>query len=79
FLNRRFSSQLGADMRRFLLHSPEGRLLAILDFDPLFRDGKVFGYTTSFKRKQIDTTPHAEIGLTKFAIDRFREEGISEV
>ena len=24
-------------------------------------------------------TPHAEIGLTKFAVDRFREEGISVV
>ena len=79
FLNRRFSEELGADMRRFLLHSPEGRLLAILDFDPLFRDGKVIGYTTSFKRKQVDATPHAEVGLTKFAVDRFREEGIAEV
>lgn len=76
FLNRRFADQLGPDMRRFLLHGPEGRLLAILDFDPLFRDGKVVGYTTSFKRKQLDATPHAEIGLTKFAVDRFREEGI---
>jgi lysylphosphatidylglycerol synthetase-like protein (DUF2156 family) len=79
FLNRRFSIQPGGDMRRFLLHSPEGRLVAILDFDPLFRDGKVFGYTTSFKRKQTDATPHAEVGLTKFAVDRFREEGISVV
>ncbi|TPN75435.1 DUF2156 domain-containing protein [Mesorhizobium sp. CU2] len=79
FLNRRFSEEIGPDMRRFLLHSPEGRLLAILDFDPLFRDGKVIGYTTSFKRKQVDATPHAEVGLTKFAVDRFREEGISQV
>ncbi|MBZ9817800.1 phosphatidylglycerol lysyltransferase domain-containing protein [Mesorhizobium sp. CA7] len=79
FLNRRFSEEIGADMRRFLLHGPEGRLLAILDFDPLFRDGKVIGYTTSFKRKQVDATPHAEIGLTKFAVDRFREEGVSQV
>lgn len=76
FLNRRFADQLGVDMRRFILHSPEGRLLAVLDFDPLFRDGKVIGYTTSFKRKQVDATPHAEIGLTKFAVDRFREEGV---
>ena len=79
FLNRRFAEELGAGMRRFMLHSPEGRLLAILDFDPLFRDGKVIGYTTSFKRKQVDATPHAEIGLTKFAVDRFREEGLALV
>ncbi|RWF63405.1 phosphatidylglycerol lysyltransferase domain-containing protein [Mesorhizobium sp.] len=79
FLNRPFADHLGADMRRFVLHGPEGELVALLDFDPLFRDGKVIGYTTAFKRKHIDATPHAEIGLTKFAVDRFREEGKSVV
>ena len=79
FLNRPFADHLGIDMRRFVLYSPEGELVALLDFDPLFRDGKVIGYTTSFKRKHIDASPHAEIGLTKFAVDRFRNEGISVV
>lgn len=79
FLNRPFADHLGIDMRRFVLYSPEGELVALLDFDPLFRDGKVIGYTTSFKRKHIDASPHAEIGLTKFAVDRFRGEGISVV
>jgi lysylphosphatidylglycerol synthetase-like protein (DUF2156 family) len=79
FLNRPFADHLGIDMRRFVLYSPEGELVALLDFDPLFRDGKVIGYTTSFKRKHIDASPHAEIGLTKFAVDRFRGERISVV
>jgi len=79
FLNRPFADHLGVDMRRFILHGPQGELVALLDFDPLFRDGKVIGYTTAFKRKHIDASPHAEIGLTKFAVDRFREEGISVV
>lgn len=79
FLNRPFADHLGIDMRRFVLYSPEGELVALLDFDPMFRDGKVIGYTTSFKRKHIDASPHAEIGLTKFAVDRFRNEGISVV
>ncbi|TIT92285.1 MAG: DUF2156 domain-containing protein, partial [Mesorhizobium sp.] len=79
FLNRPFADHLGTDMRRFVLHGPDGELVALLDFDPLFSDGKVIGYTTAFKRKHIDATPHAEIGLTKFAVDRFREEGISVV
>ena len=47
FLNRPFADHLGIDMRRFVLYSPEGELVALLDFDPLFRDGKVIGYTTS--------------------------------
>ncbi|QPC89914.1 phosphatidylglycerol lysyltransferase domain-containing protein [Mesorhizobium sp. INR15] len=79
FLNRPFGDQLGTDMRRFVLHGHEGELVALLDFDPMFRNGKVIGYTTAFKRKHIDASPHAEIGLTKYAVDRFREEGISVV
>jgi lysylphosphatidylglycerol synthetase-like protein (DUF2156 family) len=79
FLNRPFADHLGIDMRRFVLHGPDGELIALLDFDPLFRDGKVIGYTTAFKRKHINASPHAEIGLTKFAVDRFREQGMSVV
>ncbi|CAN7231268.1 phosphatidylglycerol lysyltransferase domain-containing protein [Mesorhizobium sp. LjNodule214] len=79
FLNRPFADHLGADMRRFVLRGPDGELVSLLDFDPLFRDGKVIGYTTAFKRKHVEATSHAEIGLTKFAVDRFREEGISVV
>ena len=76
FLNRPFEIIRGVDMRRFLLLDPGGHLVAILDFDPLFRDGKVVGYTTAFKRKAAGATPHAEVGMTKFAADRFREEGV---
>lgn len=75
FLNRPFRAGLGEGMRRFMLLDPEGKAVALLDFDPMFSDGRVTGYTTAFKRKFNDTTPHAEIGLTKFAVDRFRTEG----
>ncbi|MEZ2329210.1 phosphatidylglycerol lysyltransferase domain-containing protein [Mesorhizobium sp. RCC_202] len=79
FLNRPFANHVGTDMRRFVLRGPEGDLTAILDFDPMFLDGKLAGYTTAFKRKQIGATSHSEVGLTKFAVDRFRQEGISVV
>ncbi|PSJ57943.1 phosphatidylglycerol lysyltransferase domain-containing protein [Pseudaminobacter soli (ex Li et al. 2025)] len=75
FLNRPFRTSLGEAMRRFVLVDPEGRAVALLDFDPIFSGGEVVGYTTAFKRKFAETTPHAEIGLTKFAVDRFRKEG----
>ena len=75
FLNRPFLSALSPDMRRFLILDPDNRPVAILDFDPLFSNGAVTGYTAAFKRKFTGTTSHAEIGLTKFAADRFREEG----
>ncbi len=57
----------------------QGQLVALLDFDPIQRGGRVIGYTTSFKRKVAGATPHAEIGLTKFAVDRFRAEGLETV
>ncbi len=75
FLNRPFRSELGQGMRRFLLIDPGGAPAALLDFDPIAEDGRTVGYTTSFKRKLPGITPHAEVGLTKFAADRFFEEG----
>ena len=79
FLNRPFQAELSADMRRFLLIDPDGRAIALLDFDPLFHGDRIVGYTVAFKRKLTGTTPHAELGLTKFAVDRFKEEGRSLV
>jgi lysylphosphatidylglycerol synthetase-like protein (DUF2156 family) len=79
FLNRPFAIELTPHMRRFLILDPDGHAIAVLDFDPMFRDGAVIGYTVAFKRKLPGTTAHAEIGLTKFATDRFIEEGLSIV
>lgn len=79
FLNRRFTPEPQPGMRRFVLYAPAGDATALLDFDPLYRDGRLVGYTTFFKRKLPETTAHAEIGLTKHAADRFREEGIGEM
>ncbi|WP_182422139.1 phosphatidylglycerol lysyltransferase domain-containing protein [Aureimonas sp. ME7] len=75
FLNRPFETRLGPHMRRFMIAHPDGHAIAILDFDPIFKNGEVIGYTSAFKRKLVGTTAHAEIGLTKFAADRFKEEG----
>jgi lysylphosphatidylglycerol synthetase-like protein (DUF2156 family) len=79
FLNRPFLVTPGPLMRRFVLLDGDRRLVALLDYDPMFRDGEVVGYTTAFKRKVADATPHAEVGLTKFSVDRFRAEGVPAV
>nr|WP_316653870.1 phosphatidylglycerol lysyltransferase domain-containing protein [uncultured Gellertiella sp.] len=79
FLNRPFQPVPGPDMRRFILRDPDGGVVALLDFDPIYGQGEVVGYTTAFKRKRSGTTPHAEIALTKFAADRFLEEGKARV
>jgi lysylphosphatidylglycerol synthetase-like protein (DUF2156 family) len=66
-------------MRRFVLFDPEGQAVALLDFDPLYEAGEPIGYTTFFKRKLPGVTPHAEVGMTKFAVDRFHDEGLGTV
>lgn len=75
FLNRPFKPAVGEGMRRFLLFDPNETPVALLDFDPIFSRSEGIGYTTAFKRKRNDVTPHAEIGMTKYAVDRFRQEG----
>ncbi len=79
FLNRPFPREEEALTRRFVLLSPEGRPVSLLFFDPLCRDGAVIGYVTAFKRRAANVTSHAEIGLTKHAVDRFRAEGRGKV
>ncbi|MFP5076654.1 phosphatidylglycerol lysyltransferase domain-containing protein [Rhizobium sp. YIM 134829] len=79
FLNRPFRTELMPDMRRFLVLDPGGEPVAVIDFDPIYSAGRVIGYTTAFKRRLPDASSHAEIGLTKFAADRFRSEGRSRL
>lgn len=79
FLNRPFPMASDPWQRRFLLVEPDGKVGALLYFDPMFRDHRVIGYLTAFKRKRPGTTSHAEIGLTKRAVDIFKGEGIETV
>ena len=79
FLNRPLSEAGGPMMRRFVLIEPDGHISCLLYFDPICRDGEIVGYLTSFKRKLPETTSHAEIGLTKRAVDVFKAEGRERV
>ncbi|MET0170603.1 MAG: phosphatidylglycerol lysyltransferase domain-containing protein [Aliihoeflea sp.] len=79
FLNRPLLETGGPMMRRFVLIEPDGRIGCLVYFDPICRDGEVVGYLTAFKRKLPDTTSHAEIGLTKRAVDTFKAEGRERV
>lgn len=79
FMNRPFPTGPDPLMRRFLLLSPEGAPVSLLYFDPVFSDGAVVGYVAVFKRRLPGVTPHAEIGITRHAVDAFKQEGRSVV
>ena len=65
----------GADVRPFLLRDAAGVPVAFVIFDPLYRDGRVVGYVTCFKRRSPDAPSYAEAAVMKAAIDRFVAEG----
>jgi phosphatidylglycerol lysyltransferase len=76
FLNRPMSWQEEEDVRRFFLIEPGGQIIAFVFFDPLYADGQVIGYATSFKRRDSEATNgYAEPGIMRRAIEVFQSEG----
>ena len=65
----------GRDVRPFLLRDADGAAVAFVMFDPLYRDGRVIGYVTCFKRRAPEAPSYGEAAVMKAAIDRFGEEG----
>lgn len=75
FMNRPLVSVHEPDVRKFFLYDSEQNLVAFAFFDPLYRHGKIFGYTTAIKRRVPNAPIYAETGLTKLAIEQFKTEG----
>jgi phosphatidylglycerol lysyltransferase len=67
------------DVRKFYLYSPENDPIAFVYFDPLYRDGKVFGYVTAIKRRHPDAPLYAEHAIMKHAIELLKNEGVEQI
>ncbi|WP_157605344.1 DUF2156 domain-containing protein [Schlesneria paludicola] len=70
----RFGPEPG--VRKFFLWDEHRELVAFIAFDPICEDGKVVGYSPAIKRRSPNSPVGAEEALTKFAIERFQEEGL---
>jgi lysylphosphatidylglycerol synthetase-like protein (DUF2156 family) len=79
FLNRPLTAADEPGTRRFFFFDSEQRMLAFVFFDPLFRDGRLFGYVACSKRRHPDAPPHAEHAIMKHAIEVFQREGLQEL
>ncbi len=79
FLNRPIVLEQETDVRRFFLFNPEGRMDAFVFFDPLYRDGRIVGYVTAFKRRHPECTQYGEQAIMKVAIEQFKAEGVPEL
>ena len=75
FINRPMEYWDQPDMRRFFLLDPKGQIAAFVFFDPIYENGNIIGYVTSFKRRDTNCPSMAELGICKIAIEKFRAEG----
>ena len=79
FLNRPMVFRDEVDTRLFFLTDSTNQLFAFIGLDPLYRDGKVIGYVTTFKRRDPAGPSYSEQGLMKFVIDQLKEERRQEL
>lgn len=75
FLNRPIVLADEPEVRKFFAFDADGRPAALGFFDPLFRDGEVIGYSTSFKRRDPKAEQKVGQAITRFAIETFQREG----
>jgi phosphatidylglycerol lysyltransferase len=79
FFNRPIQFADEPDVRKFFLFDAEGRCVAFVFFDPLYRDNRVVGYSPAIKRRAGDAPLRAEEGIMKAAIEQFQREGRQRV
>ena len=79
FLNRPIVLEPEQDVRRFFLVDSAQQLLAFVFLDPLYRDGEIAGYVTSFKRRHPDAPLYAEQAIMKAIIESLKAEQIPKL
>jgi lysylphosphatidylglycerol synthetase-like protein (DUF2156 family) len=75
FLNRSILLDDEVDVRKFYAFDRDGNLVALSFYDPIYQDGRVVGYSTSFKRRIPEADPLTCSAILQSAIDTFRQEG----
>ena len=79
FFNRPITYADEVDVRKFFLFSPAGLPEAFVFFDPIYRAGRVIGYSPAVKRRLPQGPLRAEEGIMKHAIEQFQREQIEHV
>lgn len=77
FLVRPMTYEDEPDVRTFYLLNPAGEVASFVAFDPICERGEIIGYSPAIKRRSPAAPTGAEEAITKFAIGRFREEGLA--
>ncbi len=75
FLTRPIVYEPEQDVRKFFVKNSAGKVVAFYYFDPIYEDGRVVGYSTSFKRRLPEAMTGMEEAINVWAIKKFAAEG----
>ena len=79
FLNRPIVLEEEPDVRKFFLIDPKGQPMAFVFLDPLYRNGKIVGYATSFKRRHPSAPQYGEQAIMKHIIEKLKSESVEQL
>ena len=64
------------DVRKFFAFDKEGSIIGYAFYDPMYRDGSVYGYAATIVRCDENRFSRLATAMHMAAIERFREDGI---
>ena len=63
------------DVRKFVAYDREGRVAGFVFYDPMYRDGKVYGYSANISRCDEQRFGRLATAVHMVAVEQFRAEG----
>ena len=63
------------DVRKFIAYDKDGRILGFVFYDPMYRDGKVFGYSANISRCDEQRYGKLATAVNMTAAETFKAEG----
>lgn len=65
-----------ADVRKFVAYGRDGRVAGFVFYDPMYRDGRVYGYSANISRCDERRFGRLATAVHMCAIEKFRSEGV---
>jgi lysylphosphatidylglycerol synthetase-like protein (DUF2156 family) len=63
------------DVRKFVAYDKEGKVAGFVFYDPMYRDGKVFGYSANISRCDEQRFGRLATAVNMEAVEKFKAEG----
>ncbi len=63
------------DVRKFVAYDKDGKVAGFVFYDPMYRDGKVFGYSANISRCDEQRFGRLATAINMEAVEKFRTEG----